>query len=224
MNDSTSHTKTHSAHTARTAHSASEHLGPERPHSLGAFFWALTGLALQGFGGVITVAQRVVVEQRRWLTAKQFTEAWAVAQVMPGPNIVNLCASLGLQYFGTRGVFVAVAGLLTIPFALTLALTALYGQFAHVAWVSGAVRGMAAVAAGLIIASGLRLAKSLSGHILGTATVTVFALVGFVLVGVLRWNLTYVLLWLGSIAGLMTWLKLRAQHDEKVAGKGAHDD
>jgi chromate transporter len=41
---------------------------------------------LQGFGGVLAVAQRVLCEQKRWL-AKEFLEVLAVGQVLPGPNI-----------------------------------------------------------------------------------------------------------------------------------------
>jgi chromate transporter len=184
------------------------------PATLREFFWALNALALQGFGGVITAAHRVIVEQYRWLTPTQFAQAWAVAQVMPGPNIVNLCANLGLQYFGTRGVLVAVAGLLAVPFVLTTTLAALYSQFAHLAWVAGAVHGMSAVAAGLIIASGLRLAHTLPQHVLGMAWVSVLAVSAFVLVGVLRWNLTGVLLGVGLLACTLTWFKLARARDD----------
>ncbi len=193
------------------AHAPSATWGAQSPSDLWAFYWALTRLALQGFGGVIAVAQRVLVEQHRWLSAKQFTEAWAVAQVMPGPNIVNLCATLGLQYFGVRGVFVAVAGLLSVPFLLCVTLGAVYGQFAHISWVSGAVRGMAAVAAGLVIAAGLRLAKTLPTHVLGATAVSCLSVTSFVLVALLRWNLTLVLLGLGVLASVLTWRQLKAR-------------
>jgi chromate transporter len=186
-----------------------------RPKDLTDLFWSLNALALQGFGGVIGIAQRVLVVQKRWYTPQEFVEAWAVAQVMPGPNIINLCADLGARYFGLRGVFTAIAGLLAVPFLITITLSALYTQFADVAWVAGAVRGMAAVSAGLIIAAGLRLGKSLKQHILGTAWTVVFALTGFILVGLLRWHLSAVLLGLGSLACVLTWRRLNEQsHDD----------
>ena len=53
-------------------------------------FLAFTSLALQGFGGVLAVVQRELVEKKRWLTLDEFIEDWAVAQIMPGPNVVNL--------------------------------------------------------------------------------------------------------------------------------------
>ena len=71
-----------------------------RPETLGALFWSFTWLALQGFGGVLAIVQRELVERRRWLTREQFVEDWAVAQVLPGPNIVNLSLMLGDRFFG----------------------------------------------------------------------------------------------------------------------------
>jgi chromate transporter len=38
----------------------------------------------QGFGGVVAIVQREMVERKRWLTNEEFVEDWAVAQIMPG--------------------------------------------------------------------------------------------------------------------------------------------
>ena len=75
----------------------------KRPQSRSALFWAFTWLALQGFGGVLAVAQRVLVDERQWLTPEEFAEEWAAAQVLPGPNVVNLSLMLGDRYYGTAG-------------------------------------------------------------------------------------------------------------------------
>ena len=74
-----------------------------RPASPWALFVAFSLLALQGFGGVIAIAQRVVVEQRRWLTKTEFLELLAAGQVLPGPNVVNLSLMIGDRFFGWRG-------------------------------------------------------------------------------------------------------------------------
>ena len=82
------------------------------PTSLADLFLTLTWLALQGFGGVLAVVQQGLVERKRWLTREEFVEEWAVAQIMPGPNVVNLCLIVGARYFGWRGAVVALAGML----------------------------------------------------------------------------------------------------------------
>jgi len=78
-----------------------------RPASLRQLFWAFSALALQGFGGVLAVVQRELVERKQWLSQKEFLEDWAVAQILPGPNVVNLSLMWGGRYFGWRGACVA---------------------------------------------------------------------------------------------------------------------
>lgn len=135
-----------------------------RPASLTDLFVSFTLLALQGFGGVLAVVQREMVERKRWLTQEEFIEDWAVAQVMPGPNVVNLSLMIGDRYFGLRGALTALAGILTVPLLLVLCLAVLHSHYANHPGVAGALRGMAAVAAGLIAATGIKLASALRNH------------------------------------------------------------
>ena len=93
-----------------------------RPASLTDLFLSFTWLALQGFGGVLAIVQRELVEKKGWLTREEFIEDWAVAQIMPGPNVVNLSIMLGDRYFGWRGAFAALAGMLTLPRLVVLGL------------------------------------------------------------------------------------------------------
>ena len=88
----------------------SKELSLNSPRSKTDLFVSFTFLALQGFGGVLTVVQREVVERKRWMTPTQFLEDWAVAQIMPGPNVVNFCLMLGGRHFGLMGAFAALAG------------------------------------------------------------------------------------------------------------------
>src|SRR3954471_23659861 len=92
----------------------------QRPSSLFDLFLSFTILALQGFGGVLAVVQRELVERKRWLTQEEFIEDWAVAQVMPGPNVVNLSLMIGGRHFGLPGALAALAGLLVVPLTLVL--------------------------------------------------------------------------------------------------------
>jgi chromate transporter len=180
-----------------------------QPKSPGDLFISFTVLALQGFGGVLAVAQRELVERKRWMTNEEFVEEWSVAQIMPGPNIINLSIMLGSRYFGLRGAVAAVLGMLTAPMLVVLLIALLYARFAEHAGVAGALRGMGAVAAGLIIAVGLKLFPALRSNALGLGTCIVFGLLCFVAIAVLRWPLAYVLLGLGSLACLVAYRKLQ---------------
>ena len=179
-----------------------------RPDSLGDLFWSFTGLALQGFGGVLAIVQRELVERKRWLTQEEFVEDWAVAQVLPGPNVVNLSLMLGDRYFGLRGAAVAVAGMLTFPLLGVLLLAALFSGVSDAPPAHGALRGMGAVAAGLISATGLKLAAALANNVMGMAMCALAAVATFVAIAVLRVPLVWVLLGLGAITTVWAWRRL----------------
>ena len=63
---------------------------PNKPQSCTDLFVSFMWMAMQGFGGVLAVVQRELVEKKQWLTREQFVEDWSVAQALPGPNVINL--------------------------------------------------------------------------------------------------------------------------------------
>ena len=181
-----------------------------QPASLADLFFSFTWLALQGFGGVLAVIQREMVERKRWLTQEEFLEDWAVAQIMPGPNVVNLSLMVGGRYFGLRGALAALAGMLAVPLVIVLVLGVLYTRFGDNPQMAGALRGMAAVSAGMIAATGVKLATALIKHPLPLWLTLSITVLGVLMVAVLRWPLLYILLGLGGIGCLLTYRKLSA--------------
>jgi chromate transporter len=180
-----------------------------RPASLTDLFVSFTLLALQGFGGVVAIVQRELVERKRWLTRDEFLADWAVAQVLPGPNVVNLSLMIGGRYFGLRGALAALAGMLTLPLIIVLLLAMLHAQFGAHAGVSGALRGLAAVSAGMIAASAFELSGALRHNPMGLACCIALAMAGFVLVALLRLPLAWVLLAVGGLGWVLCYRKLR---------------
>ena len=177
-----------------------------RPASPLALFIAFTLLALQGFGGVLAVAQRELVDRRGWLTRLEFVELYAVAQLLPGPNVVNLSLMIGDRYFGLRGALAAISGMLVAPLLVVLALAASYQQLAQYPAVAGALRGMGAVAAGLILAMALKMLGTLRGNVLGPALCTALGLATLTAIAVFRVPLAWVVIGLGLGGwGLARW-------------------
>ena len=121
--------------------------GRPRPASPRELFVGFTTLALQGFGGVLPVAQQTLCERKRWLTREEFLEMLAVAQVLPGPNICNLALMVGDRFFGWRGAAAALLGMMLVPMLVVLTVAALYSSFSTNPVVAGALRGMGAVSA-----------------------------------------------------------------------------
>jgi len=175
------------------------------PTSKTDLFVSFSLLALQGFGGVLAVVQRELVEKKKWLTLEEFLEDWAVAQILPGPNVVNLSLMIGDRYFGMRSALAALAGMLTFPLVIALAVAILFAGIADQPQVQGALRGMGAVAAGLITATGLKLIAALKANPMGAPVCWAFAAITFVAIGLLRIPLAWVLLVVGGAACAWTY-------------------
>ena len=91
-----------------------------------------------------------------------------------------------------------------------LDLTIAYQQQAAHPAVAGALRGMGAVAAGLIVATAVKLVPTLRHNPLGVPISMVLGLAAFALVGVLRWPMVWVVLSLGGLGMTLAWRRLRA--------------
>ncbi|HSW05853.1 chromate transporter [Aquabacterium sp.] len=202
----------------------SQPLVGRRPQSPGELFRVFNRLALQGFGGVLPIAHRELVEREQWLSAQQFVELLALGQVLPGPNIINMSIIFGDRHFGWRGALAATAGLLTVPLAIVLLLALLYQQFASQALVTSALRGMGVVAAGLVIATAVKLLATLEKNPLGKPLCYAFGAATLVMVGLLRWPMVGVVLGLGAVAMGLAWRRLakadKAAADSRGNGHG----
>jgi chromate transporter len=178
------------------------------PATLSELFLAFNRLALQGFGGVLPVAQRELVERRHWMTRHQFIEMLAVCQVLPGPNVVNMALMLGDRYFGLRGAVTALTGMMAAPLVIVIALAALYGEFAQVPVVAGALRGMGAVAAGLVMSTAFKLLSTMKANPVGLAAALALAAATIAAIAWLHWPLVWVVLGLGSLGIVIAWARL----------------
>jgi chromate transporter len=180
-----------------------------QPTSLAELFFTFNRLALQGFGGVLAIAQHELVDRQRWLTRQQFVEMLSLSQVLPGPNVVNLALMFGDRFFGWRGALAAVGGMLLVPLVIVLVLTAAYAELSSIEVVAGALRGMGAVAAGLVIATAFKLMGTLRSNRLGLPLAAAFSIATFLMIALLRWPLVGVLGGLGSLAVLAAWMRLK---------------
>lgn len=178
---------------------------PRRPLDL---FLAFTRLSLMGFGGVMPIAQRELVERLRWLSLQEFAELIAVGQVLPGPNVVNLSLMVGDRHFGLRGALAALCGMLLAPFVVVIALAALYQQFASVPQVAAAVRGMGAVSSGLVMALALKLLPALRRNPLGRPLWVPVSVAVALAVGLWRWPLVAVIGGIGGLSWALAWWQL----------------
>src|SRR5450830_562559 len=164
-------------------------------------FLAFSQLALSGFGGVLPWAHRTLVERKGWLTECEFVDTLALGQLLPGPNIGNMAVMIGYRFAGYAGAAAAFSGLVAGPFLLMIAAGLLYQAYGALPLVQQALSGMSAVAAGLVLATGLKMTASLSRH----WRPFLFAALALAGVGALRWPLLAVVGALAPFAIAAAW-------------------
>jgi chromate transporter len=127
------------------------------PVTLGALFLAFLKTSMYGFGGPIVWVRRIVVDERRWLSDRDFADLLSFCQFMPGPNVVSITVCIGAKFRGPVGALAALAGFILVPWTVGFALGALLLSYAQTPLLQGILHGVAAAAAGLLIATGVRL-------------------------------------------------------------------
>jgi chromate transporter len=127
--------------------------------TLWELFAAFLEMTLSGFGGVLAWAHRTLVERRGWLGEREFAALLGLCQVLPGGNIINVGVFVGDRFHGLRGVAVCLAGLLVVPFVLVLVVGGLVSNPAVERFSGPALRGAAPVVAGMVLATGIKMAR-----------------------------------------------------------------
>jgi chromate transporter len=159
-----------------------EPLEPLPQPGAAALFAAFFRAGLMGFGGVLPMIRRVMVEERRWLTPAEFSELLALCQFLPGANVANLAVIYGSRSAGLRGSVAALSGLLGGPIAIVLVIASLYDRYGGLAPVRHLVTGLSAGAAGLVLATAIKIALPLRSSPRGLLV----AAAGFAALGLLR--------------------------------------
>jgi chromate transporter len=162
----------------------------------GALFRGFLSLGLMGFGGVLPLARRMLVEERRWLGDAEFADLLGLCQFLPGGNVVNLSVAVGLRFRGVPGAAAALAGLLAAPSVVVVLLGMVHDRFADDPAVRHAFAGLAAAAAGLLVG----LAAKLVGPLLRQPVPAGLAALCFLAVAVLRVPLLPALLALAPLS------------------------
>jgi chromate transporter len=157
------------------ANAPGEAIRPDRP-TIMAIFTGFFMIGVRGFGGVLPWARRTIVEERKWLSATEFTEVLGLCQFLPGGNIINVSIAVGSRFRGGPGAVAAILGLMLAPVAIVIGLGAIYDQFAEQPVVRRAFAGLAAAASAFVLTASLKIAAPLRGRWLAMAiTVVTFA-------------------------------------------------
>ena len=178
--------------------------GAPKP-GLKELFLGFSSVGLSGFGGVLPFARRMLVEERRWLTAEEFNFLLGLCQFLPGPNVINLSVAVGSRYRGVAGAVAAAGGLMGGPLVIVLLLALLYDRYGELALVQGMLRGIAAVGCGLLFATAIRMGMAVRD----TRFFLPFAGLVFIGIALLRWPLPAVMVALLGVSAALAYWRLQ---------------
>jgi chromate transporter len=155
------------------------------PPSATELFMGFLGLGMMSFGGALPLARRAIVEQRRWLSAADFTDLLGLCQFLPGGNVINLSVAIGMRFRGLTGALAGLLGLIAGPSLVVIGLGVLYEHTQNDPHIRHLFAGLAAAAAGLLISMAVRIVLVLRHHPVGA----IIAIVGFLAIALLRFPL-----------------------------------
>jgi chromate transporter len=150
---------------------------------------------------------REFVDQRKWLTETEFLTGLALAQALPGVNVVNLSIWVGFQLRGGRGALVAALGMVVLPGILAIIILSVFDRLAQYHVVGVVVAGIAAAAIGLSLQMGIKAIRATGWHIAPLAIIVAMIVALFFL----QWPLLPVLLGLVPISIGTAFWRLRNQ-------------
>ncbi len=169
--------------------------------SRSALFLTFSRITLSSFGGALFWARLGLVERQRWLSEREFAELLTLGQLLPGPNVLNLSVLVGYRFAGWTGAAAAVTGFLGWPCLVVIGMGVLYQEYGALPQVQRALAGMSIVAAGLLLATVIKLAMVLPRR----WRPWLFGMLAFIGVGVMRWPLLWVIAALAPCAIFMAW-------------------
>jgi chromate transporter len=165
---------------------------------LGLHFASLSLLSIGGALGTAPEMRRVLVDERGWLTGVQFTDAIAIAQAAPGPNVLFVTL-LGWQAAGIPGALAATVGLLLPSSLATLFAWRLKAAHAASPLVAAIRLGLSPIAVGLTASAGWIIAAEGNGDDLRLWALTAVATAA---VAFTRVNLLW-LIGAGALVGIL---------------------
>jgi chromate transporter len=122
-------------------------------------FATLSFLAIGGVNALIPEIHRRVVDVHHWLTDADFSQAFAIAQAAPGPNML-IVSVIGWRVDGFLGAAVATLAICAPSSVLTFAVAHVWDRFRDSPLRSAIQHGLVPVTVGLVLAGGYVLARA----------------------------------------------------------------
>jgi chromate transporter len=118
----------------------------------------IAALCFGGGAAAMPLIQSGVVEARGWLTMAEYTDLLAIAEMTPGPILLNSATFVGMKMAGFLGAVATTAGAVAPSFIIVLALGFFYKRVSETGAFKDVMSGLKPVVAAMISAAGLSVA------------------------------------------------------------------
>jgi chromate transporter len=125
-------------------------------------FFVLCTFAVGGLNTVMPGLFHYVVDEQGWITARQFTDLYALGQAAPGPNALWVTL-IGLHIASWQGALAATLAMLLPGVIFSLTMVTLQARNPSSPFQIAFRRGLAPIAIGLMFSTGWVLLRSV-GH------------------------------------------------------------
>jgi chromate transporter len=120
----------------------------------------LSSISFGGFPAVLPDVRTYVVADHAWLTDQDFANIYAIAQMLPGPNMILMMGLIGWAVFGLPGALATATATFLPPAVLYFFAFRTWDRFRDSRWQLLVRAGLAPVTVGLVIASGIVIARA----------------------------------------------------------------
>lgn len=127
-------------------------------------FWQFLTIGATSFGGVVPYLREGLITKNHWVDDKEFVELLSISQSLPGLNATNMAILLGDRLKGWMGAVAGIVGVCLPGGLLMLAVGMFYRIHGDHAFVTGMLKGVAAAATGLLLATVIQLGKKSLSH------------------------------------------------------------
>ena len=142
---------------------------------LWSILWSFLKIGAFTFGGgyaMIPLIQHEVINKRRWLSEREFSDLLTLAQAAPGPISLNTAVFVGYKQRKYMGALAAIVGVVIPSFVIILLVAIFFANIRHNHWVDAAFRGMRPAVVALIIAPIVGLTRGMRWWMVSVALAT----------------------------------------------------
>ena len=178
---------------------------------LGSIFWSFLKIGAFTFGGgyaMIPIIQHEVINRRKWLTEREFSDLLTLAQAAPGPISLNTAVFVGYKQRNYLGAMAAITGVVIPSFVIILVVAMFFANIRHNHWVDAAFRGMRPAVVALIVAPIVGLTKGMRWWMVAVALFT----------AVVVWHFGISPIWFlvaGAVAGIL-WAAYKGKEVDQL--------